>query len=161
MTTEAVLKQVRNRLGPLNDQAEQAVVEAVAIIRQMSEPSFSPATDGSFIGENAGLDEYLSWADDKQRRYQIEAKKANAKWIATKLQELGADWLIVIDGKIVAQGPSLQTFPHEEEFEELCKKVGKFPFVIFNPRIFLIEESVLLDFAGRQTEVEYRELATS
>ncbi len=141
MITETVLKQVRDRLGPLNGQAEQAVAEAVEIIRQMSEPPSAPITEDSFKGENVSLDEYESWSDDQQRRYQVEAKKANANWIERKLQELNAAWLIVLDEKIVAHGPALRTFPHEEEFEKLCEKTGKFPFVIFSPRIFLIEES--------------------
>jgi hypothetical protein len=141
MTTETVLKQVRNRLGPLNGQAEQAVAEAVEIIRQMSEQPSSPITEDSFKGENPSLEEYESWSDEQQRRYLVEAKKNNAKWIETKLHELNAAWLIVVDGKIKAHGPALQTFPHEEEFEAFCKKIGKFPFVIFSPRIFFIEES--------------------
>ncbi len=145
MITETVLKQVRNRLGPLTDQAEQAVAQAVEIIRQMNGLSFSPTEtkDDDFKGENVSLEEYESWSNEQQRRYLVEAKKNNTKWIETKLHELNAAWLIVVDGKIKAHGPALQTFPHEEEFEAFCKKIGKFPFVIFSPRIFFIEESAL------------------
>jgi penicillin V acylase-like amidase (Ntn superfamily) len=75
MTSETVLKQVRDRLGPLNGQAEQAVAEAVEIIRQMSEPPSSPITEDGFKGENVSLEEYESWSDKQQRHYLVEAKK--------------------------------------------------------------------------------------
>jgi hypothetical protein len=144
MTTETVLKEVRNRLGPLDSRAEQAVAEAIEIIRQMGKPPSSPkvAEDESFKDENAGLEEYLSWSDDRQRRYQSEAEEANAKWIEKKMRELNAMWLVVIDGEIVASGSALRTFPFEEEFDALCKKTGKYPFVFFSPLMFLIEETL-------------------
>jgi len=148
MITENVLEQVRDRLGPLNGQAEQAVAEALEIVRRMNGPSLAPTVnvdketkENTFRGENVSLAEYESWPDEQQRRYLGAAKKNNAKWIETKLHELNAAWLIVVDGEIMAHGPALQTFPHEEEFEALCEKIGKFPFVIFSPRIFYIEES--------------------
>ncbi|MCI0690815.1 hypothetical protein L0337_02290 [candidate division KSB1 bacterium] len=143
MTTDTVLKQVRDRLGPLNGQAEQAVAEAVEIIRQMSERPSSPITEDSFKGENVSLDEYESWSEDQQAQYLAEAKKANATWIEKRLQDLGAAWMIVVEGKIIAHGPTLQTLPHDEEFDALCEKYGKFPFVFFSPRLFLIEETAL------------------
>jgi hypothetical protein len=141
MTSEIVLKQVRDRLGPLNDQAEQAVAEAVEIIRQMNAPPSSPTIQDGFNGENASLQEYESWSDDQQAQYQSEAEKNNARWIEKKMRDLNAMWLIVIDGQIVASGPMLRTFPHDEEFDELCEKTGKFPFVFFSPRMFYIEET--------------------
>jgi len=145
--TETVLRQVRDRLGPLSGEAEQAVTEALEIVRRMNGAPFSPPVDQEakscdFKSENVSLEVYESWSDDQQLRYLTEAKKANADWIEKKLQELEAVWLIVSDGKIIAYGPALQTFPHEEEFDELCEKIGKFPFVIFSPRLFFIEETV-------------------
>ncbi|MDZ7362629.1 MAG: hypothetical protein ONB46_18175 [candidate division KSB1 bacterium] len=142
MITETVLKQVRDRLGPLNGQAEQAVAAAVEIIRQMNGPPSSPIIEDSFKGENVSLEEYESWSDDQQARYQSETERNNAKWIEQKMRDLQAMWLIVIDGQIVASGPKLRTFPHDEEFDELCEKTGKFPFVFFSPRMFYIEETV-------------------
>ena len=145
--TETVLRQVRDRLGPLSGEAEQAVAEALEIVRRMNGSPFSPTAakeskDDDFKSENVSLDEYESWSDDQQLRYLTEAKKTNAKWIETRLQDLGAMWLMVCDGKVITHGPTLQTFPHEEEFDELCEKIGKFPFVIFSPRLFFIEETV-------------------
>jgi len=141
MITETVLKQVRDRLGPLNGQAEQAVAEAVEIIRQMSEQPSSPITEDSFKGENVSLEEYLSWSDDQQEQYQSDAEEANIKWVEEKMRKLNAMWLIVIDGEIVASGPALRTFPPDEEFDALCEKIGKYPFVFFSPRLFFIEET--------------------
>jgi hypothetical protein len=142
MTSEAVLKQVRDRLGPLDAQAEQAVAEAVEIIRQMNESSLSTISEDSFKGENASLQEYLSWSDDQQEQYQSDAENLNAKWIEKNFRELNAMWMIVIEGKIIGHGPLLRTFPHDEEFDALCKKYGKYPFVFHSPRLFYIEENV-------------------
>jgi hypothetical protein len=88
MSTETVLKQVRDRFGPLNDQAEQAVAEVVKIMQQMNELPFSPTAseeteEDLFKGENVSLAEYESWSDDRQLQYQTEAEKVNAKWIET------------------------------------------------------------------------------
>ena len=141
MTTESVLNEVRQRLGPLNEQAEEAVAEALNLIRRKFHSLFSAVAEEAFRSENATLDEYLNWTDEQQRRYQSEAERENIKWIEKRLDDLHATWLIVVDGKIIAHGPSLQTFPHEEEFEALCEKLGKYPFVIFSPRMFLIEEA--------------------
>jgi len=145
--TETVLKQVRDRLGPLSGEAEQAVMEALEIVRRMNGASLSPpvdqgASDENFKGENAELQEYLSWTDDRQEQYQSDAENLNAKWVEKKFRDLNAMWMIVIDGKIIAHGPLLRTFPHDEEFDALCKKYEKYPFVLHSPRLFYIEETV-------------------
>ncbi len=145
--TETVLRQVRDRLGPLSGEAEQAVTEALEIVRGMNGSSLSPAvdketSDESFKGENAELQEYLSWTDDRQEQYQSDAENLNAKWVEKKIRDLNAMWMIVIDGKIIAHGPLLRTFPHDEEFDALCEKYGKYPFVFHSPRLFYIEETV-------------------
>jgi hypothetical protein len=90
MSTETVLKQVRDRFGPLNDQAEQAVAEVVKIMQQMNELPFSPTAseeteEDLFKGENVSLAEYESWSDDRQLQYQTEAEKVNAKWIEKQM----------------------------------------------------------------------------
>jgi len=144
--TETVLRQVRDRLGPLSGEAEQAVTEALEIVRRMNGSSLSPpvdqgASDENFKGENAELQEYLSWTDDRQEQYQSDAENLNAKWSGKKMRDLNAMWLIVIDGKVVASGYTLRTFPFEEEFDALCEKTGKYPFVLFGPLMLAIEET--------------------
>lgn len=147
MTTETVLNQVRERLGSLSDEAEQAVAEALEIVRRMNGASLSPAvdqeaSDENFKGENAELQEYLSWSDQQKLDYQTETEKANAKWVEKKMQELDAMWLIVMDGQLVASGPLMRMFPRDAEFDALCRKHGKYPFVFFNPSLFYIEETL-------------------
>lgn len=137
IAVESVLDEVRHKLGPLNEQAEQAVAQALEIIRKKIAP---PAT-GNFINRNASLQEYLTWPDKRRRRYHSEAEEANAAWVEKKLRELNAMWLIVVEGEVIAHGHSFQKFPHEEEFDELCDRLGKYPFVFFSPRMFLIEET--------------------
>jgi hypothetical protein len=135
------LTEVRHRLGPLNDQAERAVTETLEIIRQRQASPFSAAIEGSFKSKNADLKEYLSWSDEQQSRYQSDAESTNSTWVENKMRELSVMWLIVVDGEIIAHGPALRTFPYEEDFDALCEKHGKYPFVFFSPRMFLIEET--------------------
>jgi len=137
LTAEAVLDEVRHRLGPLNEEAERAVAEALEIIRK----KIVPPVAGNFTSKNASLQEYLGWTDEQQRQYHSDAEEANAAWIEKKMRDLNANWLIVVDGEIIAQGPALRTFPFEEEFEALCDKLDKYPFVLFSPRMLLIEEA--------------------
>jgi len=146
MMTETVLKQVRDRLGPLSGEAEQAVTEALEIVRRMNGSPFSPtvdkvAGDENFKGENADLQEYLSWTDQQKLDYQTETESANTKWVEKKMQELNAMWMIVMDGQLVASGPAMRTFPRDEEFDALCRKHEKYPFVFFSPSLFHIEET--------------------
>jgi len=147
MITENVLEQVRGRLGPLNGQAEQAVAEALEIVRRMNGAPFSPpvdkgASDENFKGENAELHEYLSWTDQQKLDYQTETESANTKWVEKNMQELNAMWMIVMDGQLVASGPAMRTFPRDEEFDALCRRQGKYPFVFFSPSLFHIEETL-------------------
>jgi len=147
MMTETVLNQVRDRLGPLSGEAEQAVTEALEIVRRMNGAPLSSAvekeaSDENFKGKNADLQEYLSWTDQQKLEYQTETENSNAKWVEKMMQELNAMWMIVIDGQLVASGPVMRTFPHDEEFDALCRKHGKYPFVFFSPRLFYIEETL-------------------
>ncbi len=137
LTAEAVLDEVRHRLGPLNEQAEQAVAQALEIIRRKIP---SPPAD-NFTSKNASLQEYLNWPDEQQRQYQSEAETANVAWIEKQMRGLNANWLLVVDGEIVAHGPTLRNFPFEEELEEICNQYGKYPFVLFSPSMLLIEEA--------------------
>lgn len=117
LTAESVLDEVRHRLGPLNEQAEQAVAQALEIIRKKVEPSLSEAS--RFTSQNTSLQEYLTWPDERRRQYHSEAEEANAAWVEKKLRALNAMWLIVNDGEVIAHGPALRTFPFEEDFEAL------------------------------------------
>jgi hypothetical protein len=47
---------------------------------------------------------------------------------------------MVVNGQVVKHGATLDNYPEDEEFIELCQKTGKYPFVFFSPRVFAIEE---------------------
>jgi outer membrane protein assembly factor BamB len=70
----------------------------------------------------------------------MNPEKVNTRWIEDKLRKLHAMWIMVIDGQVVAHG-SLTDYPSDEEFDKLCEKYGKFPFVFLNPQLLRIEES--------------------
>jgi len=141
MTQEAVIDNLRHRLGPLNNQAEQAVKEVLEMLRLPRETASFKSSEETFIGENVSPAEYEAWSRDERLKYQTEPEKANARWIEKTIQELRAAWIMVINGKVVAHG-SLTAYPSDEEFDELCEKFGKFPFVFINSRLLMIEEGI-------------------
>ncbi len=184
MIQETIIQEVRQRLGPLNSQAEQAVKEVLEILKLPREADSTETQEKPFIGANVSVTQYETWSRDERLKYQTDPEKINAPWIEKKLQELNAAWIMVIDGLIVASG-SLTDYPSDEEFDALCEKFGKFPFVFLSPRVLMIEENISwqsspfvainpqrialvgreaflklqpivhLDFAARQTEIEY------
>jgi len=141
MTQETVIDNIRQRLGPLNDQAEQAVKEVLEMLKLPREAKSIKRLEETFTGTNVSPTEYEAWSREERLKYQTEPEKTNARWIERKMQELRAAWIMVIDGKVVAHG-SLTDYPFDEEFDALCEKFGKFPFVFMNPRVLMIEESL-------------------
>ncbi|MGH7601155.1 MAG: hypothetical protein ACREOI_32765 [bacterium] len=142
-TQEAVLEKVRARVGTLDAKAEQAVAQAIAVLNEsrQSEPPARPVEE-KFVSANVSLAQYDAWSPEERFQYLNNAKKINAHWIKKYFQDLSAAWLMVIDGEVIAHGASIQHLPQEQEFEALCEKHGKYPFVFFNPRLFMIEEAL-------------------
>ncbi len=142
ITQEAVLEKVRTRLGTLDAKAEQAVAQAIAVLNEsrQHEMAAQPMAD-KFVSANVSLAQYDAWSPEERFQYLNNAKKINANWIRKHLQDLSAAWLMVIDGQVIVHGSSIQHLPQEQEFDTLCEKHGKYPFVFFNPRLFMIEES--------------------
>jgi hypothetical protein len=141
MTQEAVIDNIRHRLGPLNNQAEQAAKEVLEMLRLPRETASFESSEEMFIGANVSPAEYEAWSRDERLKYQTDPEKVNARWIEEKIQELRAAWIMVINGNVVAHG-SLTAYPSDEEFDALCEKFGKFPFVFINSRILMIEEGL-------------------
>jgi hypothetical protein len=142
ITQEAVLERVRQRLGELDAKAEQAVAHALAVLDE-SRKGKPPeqATADEFVSANVSLAQYEAWSSEERFQYLKNAKKVNAGWIKKRFAALGAAWLMVIDGKVIVHGASIQQLPKEQEFDALCEKHGKYPFVFFSPRNFMIEET--------------------
>ncbi|MDZ7290104.1 MAG: hypothetical protein ONB44_01630 [candidate division KSB1 bacterium] len=142
ITQESVLEKVRARVGVLDAKAEQAVAQAIAVLTESRQSETSaPTMAEKFVSANVSLAQYEAWTPEERFQYLNNAKKINANWIKKHLQELGAAWLMVVDGEVIAHGASIQHLPQEQEFDALCEKHGKYPFVFFNPRLFMIEEA--------------------
>ncbi|MCI0692729.1 hypothetical protein L0337_12095 [candidate division KSB1 bacterium] len=141
MIQETIINEVRQRLGPLNSQAEQAVKEVLEILKLPREATSPETQEEPFIGTNVSVAQYEAWSRDERLKYQTDPEKINARWIEKKMQELNVAWIMVIDGLVVASG-SLTDYPSDEEFDALCEKFGKFPFVFLSPRVLMIEENV-------------------
>lgn len=75
---------------------------------------------------------------------------------------------MVIDGRVIAHGESLDDYPKETEIRRACEERGKFPFVFVNELLLAVEEGgtrrlpaklalrLTLDFVARRTEIEVR-----
>lgn len=141
MTTEAVLNKVRKQFGELDTKAEQAVVYTLAVLQEArANESPAPSHEDGFVSANVSVAQYEAWSPEERFQYLDSAKKSNALWLQWRFKELDAAWLMVIDGKVIAHGPTIQRLPQEREFDVLCERYGKYPFAFFNPRLFLIEE---------------------
>ncbi|MDZ7360824.1 MAG: hypothetical protein ONB46_08875 [candidate division KSB1 bacterium] len=140
MTTQTLIEKVREQIGPLDSQSEQAVAAAMKILRgaQTEPPSQSP--EEKFLSHNITLEEYKALPREEKSRYHDEAEELNWRWVEKQLNSLQAKWLMVVDGQVVLHGATLKNFPDDDELLALCEKTGKYPFAFFSPKVFAIEE---------------------
>jgi len=142
VTQEDVLEKVRERLGSLDAKAEQAVAQALAVLNEaLKRETSAQPMEKKFVSANVSLAQYEAWSPEERFQYLNNAKKINASWIKKHFGDLRAAWLMVIDGQVITHGRSIQQLPQEEAFDTLCETHGKYPFVFFNPRLFMIEEA--------------------
>ncbi|MCI0697915.1 hypothetical protein L0337_38685 [candidate division KSB1 bacterium] len=140
VTQEVVLEKVRQRLGSLDTKAEQAVAEVIAILNESRQTL--PQQEDEFVSANVSVAQYVAWSPEERFQYLDNAEKANARWVEQQLQKLNAAWLMVIDGQVVAHDADFQNLLKVHEFKALCQKYnGKYPFVFFHPKLFMIEET--------------------
>ena len=140
MTTETLIQKVRDELGELDAQSEQAVTTAVKILQRVNTVPSPQPSEENFIGRNITLEEYKTFPRGEKRRYHDEAEELNWPWIENQLKMLGAQWIWVVDGQVVKSGPTLDEFPNRDELLRVCEKTGKYPFAFFSKSIFAIEE---------------------
>lgn len=141
MTTETVIAKGRKELGPLNSQAEQAVLATFKVMHGaalVDMPVFS--REEVFVGENITLEEYIALSREEQCQYLDGAEPPNQVWIEKQIARLQASWIMVVDGRVVLHGATMQDYPENEEFLKLCERSGKYPFVFFHPLVHAIEE---------------------
>lgn len=141
MTTDTLIKKVREEHGSLDAKSEQAVVMAMKIIENAKSAPIPPP-EGNFVGQNITLEEYAVLPREEKCRYHGEAEELNQRWVEAQLQQHQAKWLMVVDGKVVQHGATLKNFPDHDELIALCKGTGKYPFAFFSPRVFAIEEQL-------------------
>jgi hypothetical protein len=141
VTSEVMIEKVRQRLGSLYGNAEQAVAEAIAIINEPGQ-RLSQQTEAPFVSANVSVTQYVAWSPEERLQYLNNAEKVNARWVKRQFQKLNAAWLMVIDGQVVAYDADVDNLPRAQDFNALCQKYdGKYPFVFFHPKLFMIEET--------------------
>jgi hypothetical protein len=140
MTTENLIQKVREELGTLDKKSEQAVATAMKILHRTEASAPPEQTEEKFLSQNITLEEYVALPRPERRQYQDQAKKLNTIWIEDQLRKLSARWMMVIEGHVVLHGPTLDNYPEDDEFLNLCQTTGKYPFVFFSKRVFEIEE---------------------
>jgi len=99
------------------------------------------ATKIGFRTRNLSLEEYERLSDIERSYFHTLAREENMSWIQSQLEEHGAGWLMVIDGRVIAHGKGLDDYPDETEIRRICDRTGKFPFVFINDLLVAVEEA--------------------
>lgn len=141
MTTETLIEKVRAELGPLDARGEQIVAATMKLFPNRDIAPMNRTKEEAFVSRNLSLEEYQALPRSERRGYQEEAERLNRRWIESQLEKLGAEWLIVIDGRILKHGATLSDYPGNRELRALSRKHGKCPFVFFSNALLAIEES--------------------
>jgi hypothetical protein len=94
-----------------------------------------------FVGENVTLEEYTSLSQEEKFQLQCALLDANSAWIRRRFQQMGAAWIMVIDGEVVASSPDIDEYPQESDVLRICQQQGVFPFIFDDERLLLTEES--------------------
>lgn len=134
-----VLGKVERELGPLDKRAREAVLRGLELAFKKGEP---PKPAMSWQGENLTYAEAerLSLSERSRRMGELEAQ--NQAWLERECEELGASWLIVVDGEILNHGATLADYVTDDALLKWCEQTGKLPLVYEHPRSLTIEESV-------------------
>lgn len=140
MTAETIIQKVREKLGSLNANDEQIAMKALKILQSGEATSDAISSEEAFISSNITPEEYEALPRPDRRRYQSEAEKRNHRWIERQFRNLGAKWIMVIDGQVIRHGATLKNFPDYAELLAICDDTGKYPFAFLSPRVFAIEE---------------------
>jgi hypothetical protein len=135
MKLEDIIAEIEKQLGPLDEKARKAVELAVAMAAPQKE-----AGEVEWQGENPPFDLAAKMPPQQRGRLLQELEQLNRKWLERKASELGARWLLVIDGEVVRFGKSPADILSDEEMEAICRKRGKLPLLFFPLRP--VEETV-------------------
>jgi hypothetical protein len=95
-----------------------------------------------FRTRNLSLEEYKRLSDSERSYFHALAREENKSWIESRMQEHEAGWMVVIDGRVITHGKSLDDYPDEAEIRKICKKTGEFPFVFVSDLLLTVEEGM-------------------
>jgi hypothetical protein len=152
----STIEHVKAELDDVDAEALQSIREIIERSKRKSVVAPKPFIDASqnrshsatatseplkFIGENLTLDEHKSLSIKERTLRKQQLKEQNYRWLRKKFSALGAAWLVVVDGQIIASGKSLKNRPMQPQISEICRRTGKFPLVFINDDFMLIEES--------------------
>ncbi len=83
--------------------------------------------------------EYLALSDDERRDIRLSGYSKFRNWIEEELQSRQAEWMIVVGGKIIETGQTLDDYPSRDKLYKIGRQFDRVPFVfVANP---VIEES--------------------
>jgi hypothetical protein len=146
MTKQEFIEKVAARVGqPLNQLAIEAIEATLEVISEQEEATELPSNAEwpplEFERQNVTLEEYVAFSDEEKSEYIKQARRSNADWLEQRFQQLNAAWLMVVAGKVIAHGTSLDSFPTQQELIDICRHTGQYPFIFVHPRVLAVEES--------------------
>ena len=121
MTVDEILAEVEKRMGALDERTKQAVTLALQLAEQHGLPKWQ--------GENPTWDEWLQMSEEERQAAMDELEQRNRVWLEWMRQTLQAEWLLVVDGKIVRYGASWNEYPSDDALEALIQQLGKVPLL--------------------------------
>lgn len=133
MTDVDIVAEVERRLWPLDERAKEAVKVAVELARQTDRPA-----EPKWQGENPTVEEALKLDEVERILLMDKLSDRNADWLERKRLELGARWMLVVDGEILVHGETWDNYPSDEEIEQLCYRSGR--MLLLHTAPLLIEE---------------------
>lgn len=84
------------------------------------------------INPELSIDSYLSLSTEEKIRLAKENSDKNKVAAQQTLDEIGADWVLILGGEIVSYGGRREE-PDETRLLEIAREYGKPPFVMSRP----------------------------
>jgi hypothetical protein len=121
ITVDEILAEVEKRMGALDERTKQAVTLALQLAEQHGLPKWR--------GENPTWDEWQRMSKEERQAAMDELEQRNRVWLEWMRRTLQAEWLLVVDGKIVRYGASWNEYPSDDALEALIQQLGKVPLL--------------------------------
>jgi hypothetical protein len=132
MTRQDLLIELERQMGPLDERVQRAVSIVLDWDRSAAEQPRKPLPSPSaweWQGENPSFAEMARRSAQERGRILKELEQRNRLWLEHRLRELGARWMLVIDGEVVRHSPTLADYLTDEQLLELCRERGKLPLL--------------------------------